>query len=295
MASVNIAGPVIFIVGPTASGKTDLAIRIARQVSGEIICADSRTIYRDMNIGTAKPSVEDRGGVTHFGLDLVRPGTRYTAAQFQQYAYDTIAEIHARKSVAIVVGGTGLYVDSLLFNYEFGEDRDDSEREKISTKSTEELYKYCVAHNIELPQNVKNKRHLVRAIEQKGINHKRNATIPDNFIVAGISADKQVLQKRIEARVHTMFAQGVVDEAMILAKDYGWNSEAMTANIYQIIREMLDGTIDLNEAKSLAVRSDMRLAKRQMTWFKRNPCIHWSDDTNEIEKMCLDFIRECCD
>lgn len=292
MASMNIVGPVIFIVGPTASGKTDLAISIARQVNGEIICADSRTIYKGMSIGTAKPSLDERAGVPHFGLDLARPDTRYTAAQFQQYAYDTIAEIHARKNVAIVVGGTGLYIDALLFDYEFGEDYDDREREKISAKSIEELYNYCVDNNIELPKNVKNKRHLVRAIEQKGINRKRKATIPSNFIVAGISAYKLVLQKRIEARVHTMFAQGVVDEATILAKEYGWNSEAMTANIYQTIKKMLDGAIDLNEAKALAVRSDMRLAKRQMTWFKRNPLIYWSDNPNEIEKICLDFIRE---
>lgn len=291
MAATYLTGPVLFIIGPTASGKTQLAIDIAKNVGGEIICADSRTIYTGMDIGTAKPTRKDQKGVPHFGLNLIEPGMRYTAAQFQHYALKTISEIHARHKVAIVVGGTGLYVDALLFNYEFGSDQDSAERARLSEKSVKELTNYCIDNNIELPKNVKNKRHLVRAIEQRGINHKRKASIPSNYFVAGISAEKGVLQKRIESRVHTMFVQNVVDEATMLAERYGWEAEAMTANIYQIIRKLIQGTISTEEASALAVRSDLQLAKRQMTWFRRNPFIYWSDDPWEIEQRCLLFIN----
>lgn len=169
--------PLIVIVGPTASGKTSLAIRLAQKYGGEIICADSRTVYRDMDIGTAKPTPEERALVSHWGLDLVSPGERFTAADFKRYALEKIDEIRARGHVPFIVGGTGLYVDSVVFDYEFGGSVDESQRQELEVLSIEELHKYCFKHNISLPENNKNKRHLIRAIEQRGINSKRKANL----------------------------------------------------------------------------------------------------------------------
>ena len=112
--------PLVVIVGPTASGKTGLAIELAEKYNGEIICADSRTIYRGMDIGTAKPTLKERQGVVHWGLDLVEPGEAFSAADFKAYADDKIANIRSREKVPFLVGGTGLYIDAVIFNYQFG-------------------------------------------------------------------------------------------------------------------------------------------------------------------------------
>ena len=112
--------PLIVIIGPTASGKTSLAIRLAKKYRGEIICADSRTVYRGMNIGTAKPSLEEQQGVSHWGLDLVDPGDSFSVSQFKDYARQKIKEIRSRGNIPFLVGGTGLYIDSVIFDFQFG-------------------------------------------------------------------------------------------------------------------------------------------------------------------------------
>lgn len=267
--------PLIVIVGPTASGKTSLAIRLAQKYGGEIICADSRTVYRDMDIGTAKPTPEERALVSHWGLDLVSPGERFTAADFKRYALEKIDEIRARGHVPFIVGGTGLYVDSVVFDYEFGGSVDESQRQELEVLSIEELHKYCFKHNISLPENNKNKRHLIRAIEQRGINSKRKSKPISTSIIVGISTDRDLLRARIERRAEQIFENGVVDEAIILSKKYGWESEAMTGNIYPLVRQYLDAQLSMTELQQKFATLDWRLAKRQLTWLKRNSFIQW--------------------
>ena len=269
--------PLVLITGPTASGKTALAVRLARQYAGEIICADSRTVYRGMDIGTAKPTPEEQAVVPHWGLDLVEPGTRFTAADFKQYATAKIAEIRERGHVPFLVGGTGLYVDAILFDYQFGDEAQPELRAKLEVLSTEQLQEYCVKNNIELPENRRNKRYLIRAIEQGGVNHKRNRQILANTIVVGIATDTAVLRQRIEARGEQLFTNGVVEEAKTLGKKYGWESEAMTGNIYPIIHSYLKEEVTLTEAKQVFTTRDWQLAKRQLTWLHRNPHIQWLD------------------
>ena len=140
--------PLIAIVGPTASGKTKLAIEMALKYDGEIICADSRTLYKDMDIGTAKPSLEERSMVPHWGLDLVTPDQAYSSAMFQQYARSKVQEIRARGKLPLVVGGTGLYVDSLIFDFLFGQVGGTDQREKLEKSTTGELLAYCTKNNI---------------------------------------------------------------------------------------------------------------------------------------------------
>jgi tRNA dimethylallyltransferase len=267
--------PVVVIVGPTASGKTSLAINLAKQFNGEIICADSRTIYKDMDIGTAKPTIKERQGIPHWGLDLVEPGERFTAADFKKYAQQKIDEIRSRGHVPFLVGGTGLYVDAILFDYQFGGEVDQALRAKLENMTIEELHEYCIKNNVILPENKFNKRYIVRAIEQKGISGKSNQTPRLDSIIVGIATEKEQLRTRIAARTEQLFENGVVEEATILGKKYGWDSEAMTGNIYPLVKLYLDNELTLAEAKEKNTTADWRLAKRQLTWLRRNEYIAW--------------------
>lgn len=267
--------PLVVIVGPTASGKTNLAISLAKEFKGEIICADSRTIYRHMDIGTAKPTLQEQEEIPHWGIDLVEPGERFTASDFKTYALKRIEEIRDRNHTPFLVGGTGLYVDSVIFDYQFGVDRDGAYRKELETKSLSELYDICSKYNIMLPENSKNKRYVIRAIEQKSINTKRRNELVGNCTVVGITTDGEVLRRRIKDRTEQLFANGVVKEATILGKKYGWENEAMTGNIYRLAKLYLEGEFNLEEYKEKFTTLDWQLAKRQLTWFRRNPFIKW--------------------
>lgn len=279
MEAQSIDLPLIAIVGPTASGKTSLAIEVAERFDGEIICADSRTIYKGMDIGTAKPTRKEQERVPHHGLDLVEPGERFTAADFKEYALDMIAEIRGRGHVPLLVGGTGLYVDAVLFDYQFGPEANVKERGMLEAMNLEELHEYCENNNISLPENSQNKRYVIRAIEQKGISTKRKSEPIANCIIVGIATDRAVLRDRIAKRTEQLFDDGVVEEATLLGKKYGWKSEAMTGNIYRLIHSYLEGEQSFEEIKVKATTTDWQLAKRQLTWLKRNPYIKWFDLT----------------
>jgi tRNA dimethylallyltransferase len=267
--------PLIVIVGPTASGKTGLAVKMAKKFGGEIISADSRAIYREMNIGTAKPTLAEQGGIPHHGLDLVAPNERFTAADFKKYAEQKIAEIRARGNTPLLVGGSGLYVDSVLFNYDFGADVDKEKRQKLDRMTVAELQNYCKKHNIPLPENHKNKRYLIRAIEQQNVVKNNRQKMRGDAVIVGITTDKDELLKRIENRAEQMFRSELYDETRRLAAKYSFDLESMKSNIYPIVHRMLAGEITRDEAKSLSVTDDWHLAKKQMTWFRRNSAIKW--------------------
>ena len=274
--------PLIVVVGPTASGKTALAIKLAQRYEGEIICADSRTVYRGMDVGTAKPTVAERANIPHWGLDLVEPGDRFSASDFQQYAHQKINEIRRRGKVPFLVGGTGLYTDAVLFEYTFGGRVADDTRQLFDTMTLEQLYDYCIKYNISLPQDIKNKRRVVRAAEVGAVLNKRNERPISTSIIVGIATDRTELRTRIEQRSEQLFNNGVVEEAMILGKKYGWNNEAMTGNIYPLVHTYQEGGYTLEEVKNKFTTLDWQLAKRQLTWFRRNSYIVWGNRV-EIE------------
>jgi len=284
--------PLITIVGPTASGKTALAIRLAKQYGGEIICADSRTIYKGMDIGTAKPTPVEQSQVPHWGLNLVEPGERFTAADFKAYALNKILEIRARHHIPFLVGGTGLYVDAILFDYEFGGPEKPELRAILQDMSIKELHDYCDKNNIKLPENSLNKRYIIRAIEQGSISTRRRTTPLKEVVIVGITTDKSTLRSRIEQRAEQLFNDDVVAEATKLGKIYGWNSEAMTGNIYRLVGRYLKGEFTYEEMRDKFVTSDWRLAKRQLTWLKRNPYITWlelQEAENYISNVLTDL------
>lgn len=267
--------PLIVIVGPTASGKTALAIELAEKYNGEIVCADSRTIYKGMDIGTAKPTLDERNRVVHWGLDLVEPNERFSAAQFKQYALEKIADIRSRGKVPFLVGGSGLYVDAVVFDYEFASSANEEMRQKLEAMTLEELHDYCSNNNIKLPENSLNKRYVIRVIERNGQSLQRRQRPLSTSIIVGIATDRDELRTRIASRAEQILDAGVVEEAIVLGKKYGWDSEAMTGNIYRLIRQYVQGDLSDDELYEKSATLDWRLAKRQLTWFRRNEHIVW--------------------
>lgn len=267
--------PLLAIVGPTASGKSQLAITIAEALDGEIICADSRTIYKGMDLGTAKPSKEEQVAVKHHLLDVVEPGEKFTAYDFQHRAKEAISDIQKRGKLPILVGGTGLYIDSVILDYQFPLQLNEQEKERLENLDHRELLEYCIQNNINLPKNVKNKRHLILAITQKYASYSKKESPDSNTFVVGIATKKEKLHQRIIQRAEYIFSHGIVDEAKKLGEMYGWDNEAMTGNIYPLIHKYLEGELSLSQVKEKFITLDRRLAKRQMTWLRRHTFIEW--------------------
>ncbi len=274
----------VVIVGPTASGNSNLAMEAARRWDGEIICADSRTVYREMDIGTAKPSQKDRQAVQHHLLDIASPGDRFSAAEFKEMAEKAIQDIASRGKLPVMAGGSGLYVDSVIFNYRFGPAADQRKRRILEKMSTEELQRLGEAKRIKLPENTRNKRYLIRAIELGGTIKQRLKLRP-NTLVVGITTKKEDLLQRIESRANQMIRQGILDELRTLGHQYDWHTEAMTGNIYRAFRGVVEDRKTLNQAKQEFIAADLRLAKRQLTWFKRNPYIKWGTPDELMQEI----------
>lgn len=268
---------IIFIVGPTASGKTALAIDLAKTLNGEIICADSRTIYKGLSVATAKPTLAEQQGIQHWGLDLIEPNKRFSAADFKIYAQAKITDIQGRGKLPIIVGGTGLYIDSVLFDFAFGPVADDVLRQKLEPKSIEEIQQIIIDRGIQMPENSKNKRYLIRAIEQGGVNKKKSLPM-DGAVVIGLNPPKEVLQQRIEQRAKAMVQQGALDEAMWLFETFGYDAPAASAPFFKAFApHFLEGK-SIQECLERFITNDKQLAKRQIAWFKRNSHIHWFED-----------------
>ncbi|HET6622400.1 MAG TPA: tRNA (adenosine(37)-N6)-dimethylallyltransferase MiaA [Candidatus Saccharimonadales bacterium] len=271
----NTHPPLIVITGPTASGKTALAVKLAEHYGGEIICADSRTVYKDLDIGTAKPTPVEQARVRHHLLDLVRPDQRFTLKDFQGLAQAAIDDIRSRDKVPFLVGGSGLYIDSVILKYQLDDGAVDlTRRAELESLSIEDLQRLLDENNIDQPSNSLNKRQLIRAYERQGINNQRLATPDDSTVVVQIATDKIELENRIIHRAGQIFSSGVVEEARAAASKYGWDNPAMSGNIYPIIHDLVDGSIDIEEAKRRFIRSDIRLVKKQLTWTRRHKFVH---------------------
>jgi tRNA dimethylallyltransferase len=297
MVAEGVNEPLLVIVGETASGKSALAIKLAKKFDGEIICADSRTVYRGMDIGTAKPTREDREKVPHHCLDLVEPDEPFTVADFKREALLAMADITARGKLPILVGGSGLYLDAILYDYTFRAPSDKSVRSELTALSIEELQKRLLVEGIPLPNNPQNPRHLVRALETGGAEPTRQELRPNTMIV-GLKVEREVLKDRIIRRIDQMVDHGLIDEVQRVSEKYGWEAPALQAPAYKAFRDYIDnidGSISLDEAKAMNLNNDLRLAKRQRTWFKRNKSIHWFDNRGnltEIVELTTTFLNK---
>jgi tRNA dimethylallyltransferase len=283
----------VAIVGPTASGKTDLAIELAERFNGEVVCADSRTIYRGMDIGTAKPTAEEQARVPHHMLDVVDPGETLSVAAFKDLAEAAIADIAGRGKVPFLVGGSGLYVDAVLFDYEFPREADAERRLQLEALNDDELLELLAAEDPEAYERVDraNRRRVIRALETVGQDRSRRKAVRAATLVLGLRLNKEFAQGRIEQRIEKMLGEGFVNEVRTIGETYGWESEAMSGIGYRAFKDVILGTKTVAEAARDFAQGDMRLMKKQLTWFKRNPEIVWLEDRAEAGGLVRTFLQ----
>lgn len=287
--------PLIVILGETASGKSALGVELAERFGGEIICADSRTVYRGLDIGTAKPTADERARVRHWGLDLVTPAERFTAAAFKAYAHKAIDDINSRGRPAIMVGGTGLYIDAVIYDFQFRPPPDPAVRAELAALSVEELQQRLHNRGIALPENARNPRHLTRALETGGASAGRG-NLRAHTLLIGLQLPRPELRRRLTARVEAMTAAGLADEVRIQAERYGWDAPGLQAPAYRAFRGYLEGSKTLQQAKDDFIQNDLSLAKRQRTWFRRNKSIHWlstEDKSAKAVDLATTFLNNC--
>jgi len=281
--------PLIVITGTTASGKTSLAIKVAQHCNGEIICADSRTVYRGMDIGTAKPSFQERKLVKHHLLDVVNPDQVFTVFDFKQRADALIKDIMSRGKTPILVGGSGLYIDAVVYDYKF-RPVNEKNRRKYEHASIEELQNYLIARKISLPENSRNKRHLLRLVET-GQEPPNQRHLRNNTYIFGLFVSPAEQKERSHRRLEVMIKQGLIEEVRTLRKKYALTLPSMQAPAYKAFQTYIEKECTLEEAKELCLQYEAQLAKKQRTWFKRNKSIQWYDDPSKIVELSTTLLN----
>jgi tRNA dimethylallyltransferase len=308
----DMKSKLLVIVGPTASGKTEIAIELAKKFNGEIVCADSRTIYRGMDIGTAKPGrraqnskhgIQDQASrtkdlvrrerygactidsIVHYVLDIRDPDEAFSVADFQRLAYEIIPDIQRRNKLPVLAGGTGLYVSAVVDGLNFSELNDDPHiRRELEKRELADLVQELgEADPAALTfVDTKNKRRVVRALEVYRVTGKPFSTFrthspPDwDILQIGITRPRQELYERINQRVDLMIEQGLISEVRDLAEAYGWDAPALSALGYKQMGMFIRGELAQEEAIELLKRDTRRYAKRQLTWLRRDERIYWT-------------------
>lgn len=273
-----MTGPLVVVVGETASGKSALAMALAQKYDGELICADSWTVRRECDIGTAKPSLKEQQLVRHHLLDVVGPDEDFTAAVFKGLAQQAMNDIASRGKLPIMVGGTGLYVDGVLFDYNFLPEGVPGLRDELNRLTIEQLLQRITATGLELGEvDVRNKRRLIRLLETGGAEQTR-AELRPHTLLLGLQPERAELIIRIRQRVDGMLAAGLESEIDQLQSRYGWDCEGLRGIGYREWQDYFAGRQSLPATRDRIISSTVGLAKRQRTWFKRNKSIHWLSD-----------------
>ncbi len=285
-------GPLIVIVGETASGKSALALELAQRFNGEIICADAMTVYKGFDVGTAKPSQQEKSLVPHHLLDVTTAAEGYSAPQFKRAALIVTEDIQRRGRIPILVGGTGLYIDSVLYDYTFLEPSSEKLRASLNDMSLAELIELATKKNLPIESvDNRNKRRIIRLIENDGAMPERSELRPHTMVL-GISQTKQGLEERITKRVRLMLEQGLEEEVKRLSAMYGWDVEPMKAIGYREWQDYFNGTQTLELTVERIISGTKRLAKKQRTWFKRNNSIHWVSNRDEAVATTTTFLNK---
>ena len=282
---------VIVICGPTASGKTGLSIELAKKINGEIVSCDSMQIYKDMTIGTAKPTQGEMQGIKHYLIDFIPPDKRYSVADFQKDAEKAIEEILAKGKVPIAVGGTGLYVDTLVYHIQYPEIETDLNYRKqleqmIDKDGLKQAYEQAKKIDPEATSKISNndKKRIMRILEiyhQTGKTkteleiESRKVESPYNYLVYAIDMDREKLYDRINQRVDIMLNQGLIEEVQLLLQKYKHFPTAMQGLGYKEVVCYLQGKMAKDEMIETLKRETRRYAKRQLTWFRKNKEIKW--------------------
>ena len=291
---------VVVICGPTASGKTALSIELAKKINGEIVSADSMQIYDEMNIGTAKPDQEEMQGIKHYLIGNIKPTKRYSVSEFKKDAISAIKEIISKEKIPIVVGGTGLYVNSLVYGIDYPEIQTNLEYRKELEKIVEEkglqyLFEKAVEIDKEAMKNISpnDKKRILRVLEIYKETGKtkteleresRKNGIPYDYKIFAINMPREILYDRINRRVDIMIEKGLIDEVSSLYEKYGESLlTSMQAIGYKEVVEFLKGNCTKEEMTEKIKMETRRYAKRQLTWFRKIENIQWLDGLNDIQ------------
>jgi tRNA dimethylallyltransferase len=302
----------VVILGPTASGKTSLSIYLAERLRGEIVSCDSVAVYREFDIGTAKPPSEERRRVPHHLLDIAAPGELVTAGDYSRAARRAIQEISSRGHMPIVVGGTGLYLRALLEGLFPGPPRSEELRSRLRERASERGAQYlhrllarldpAAARSIHANDAPK----VIRALEVSLTSRRpmtdlwregRDPLRGFRILRIGLNPEREALYQRINARAREMFSRGLVEETRLLRERYRGAARPLSSLGYKQALEYLNGSLSLDQAIAAAQQGHRNFAKRQMTWFRREPDVHWiagfGSDTN-VQKESLEVVERAC-
>ncbi|MDR7638750.1 tRNA (adenosine(37)-N6)-dimethylallyltransferase MiaA [Staphylococcus argenteus] len=299
---------IVVIVGPTASGKTELSIELAKRIDGEIISGDSMQVYKYMDIGTAKVTPEEMDGVPHHLIDILNPDDAFSAYKFKNLAEALIDDITRRGKIPIIAGGTGLYIQSLIYNYEL-EDETITPEEKIIVKkkmkeieqlNNQQLHDYLAQFDAISAENIhkNNRQRVLRAIEyyfktKKLLsNRKKVQQFTENYdtLLIGIEMSRKTLYSRINKRVDIMLDHGLFKEVQQLVEQGYESCQSMQAIGYKELMPVINGQMIYEDAVNELKQHSRQYAKRQMTWFKNKMNVHWLDKENMSLQMMLDEI-----
>ena len=301
---------VIVICGPTASGKTSLSIALAKKINGEIVSSDSMQIYKDMDIGTAKPSEEEMQGIKHYLIGIIEPDKRYSVADYKEDAKKAIKEILQKGKVPIIVGGTGLYIDSLIYEIEYPNIEFDSKyraelEKQVEEQGLEKIYQKAKEIDPEAVNKISynDKKRILRILEIYHATGKtkteqekesRKKEVEYDYQVYALKWDREKLYERINARVDIMLENGLVEEVKNIMRKYNEFPTAMQGLGYKEVVEYLNGDLTKQEMEDKIKRETRRYAKRQMTWFRKNKQTIWlnaEDDTQNNIQIILEGMN----
>lgn len=305
-----MSNKIIVIVGPTAVGKTYVSVELAKKLNTEIISADSMQIYKGMDIGTAKVSNEEKQGIVHHMIDLINPDENYSVSDFKNDAENIIDNMLLSNNIPVIVGGSGLYVNSLIYDLDFGKAKSEDKLRDYYTYYYEEhgedaLYEKLKKIDPESAEKIhkNNVKRVIRALEVYDITGTKFSELNTDIrkqsnkyecILVGLSMDRKILYERINQRVDKMIADGLVEEVRsLIDKGYDKNLVSMQAIGYKEIIEYLEGNTTLEDAINILKRNTRRFAKRQYTWFLKDNNVKWFEieNTKEID-LILEKINE---
>lgn len=293
----------IIILGPTASGKTNISLSLAKELKGEIVNADSMQIYKFFNIGTAKPTPDELKTVNHHLFDFVNPNDEFSVSDYRQFAENKINELKNKNILPIFVGGTGFYINSLISNYSYGKsEKNDEIREKynqiLNEKGPEYLHDLLkdVDYESSLKIHQNDTKRVIRALEIFETTGKKKSEVENlennlnlNPLIIGLTYPREILYNRINLRVDKMIQDGLIEEVQNLYKEFSINSQAFKGIGYKEFIPYFENNITIDEVKETIKINTRRYAKRQLTWFRKTPNVNWYDKSIYSEE---DIIKD---
>ncbi len=297
----NMHNKLIVILGPTASGKTDLSVRLAKKFNGEIVSADSRQVYKGLNIGSGKITKKETQGIPHHLLDIANPKRKFTVAQFQKLGFKEIKKIQKQNKIPFLVGGTGFYIQSIVNGILIPEVKPNWKlRKKLEKKSNEELYKMLLLKDPDRAKFIdrKNPRRLVRALEivletgkpvPKPFLHP--AECKNDILQIGIKKSSEQLKKLIHKRLLKRIKEIIAEVRGLHKNGLSWKRLEELGLEYRYVAQYLQDKILYNQMLVTLEKESWQYAKRQMTWFKRDKEIHWIDDYKKAEQLVKNFVK----